>query len=175
MVRASTLGVQFAALIFASSLAGCSSSSTPANVPRQDPTLSVSRPDITYACPAQGDIEYVSDYNNNVINVYAGRFHRQAPCGQLTDRVFGPWGMYVQPSTHDLYVANDLHHDVIVFHRGHLTPYNTYTDPTLQDPTDVTVADDGTVIASNLDQIHFSGEHGSLSTWKSGTNGGTFV
>src|SRR4029077_16366935 len=56
-----------------------------------------------YSCPASGPIKYVSDYNNNVINIYAGKFAGQAPCGVLTSHVSGPWGMFVQYGTHDLY------------------------------------------------------------------------
>lgn len=85
----------------------------------------------------------------------------------------------MQPTTHDLYVANYLGNDVLVFHRGQTFAYNIYTDPTTNSqgsptfPEDVTVAPDGTVIASNI----FSGEgqDGSISTWIGGTGGGTFV
>jgi hypothetical protein len=127
-----------------------------------------------YRCPANGTIEYVSDYNNSIVDIYAGKFAGQAPCGRITSRLNSPWGMYVRPGTHDLYVANDGGHDILVFHRGWMTPYNRYTDPTMQDPVDVTVAKDGTVIATNLVQIHFV-ENGSISTWIGGRNGGTFV
>jgi hypothetical protein len=126
------------------------------------------------ACPADGPIKYVSDYNNNVIDIYVGKFAGQAPCGRLTSGVMAPWGLYVAPGTHDLYVANDFGHDILVFHRGETKAYNTYTDPTGQDPVDVTVARDGTVIASNLVQINFD-ENGSISTWMGGPNGGKFV
>jgi hypothetical protein len=44
----------------------------------------------------------------------------------------------------------------------------------VQDPFDVTVAKDGTVIASNLIQPN-GNENGSISTWIGGANGGTFV
>jgi hypothetical protein len=76
--------------------------------------------------------------------------------------------------THDLYVANSGGFDILVFHRGQTHPYNTYTDPGLQYPIDVTLAGDGTVIASNLGQA-YGNELGSLSTWIAGPNGGTFV
>jgi hypothetical protein len=82
--------------------------------------------------------------------------------------------MFVKTSTHDLYVANRDASNVLVFHRGQTTPYNTYTDPTIQYTGDVTVARDGTVIASNEYKPHFT-EDGSLSTWIGGPNGGTFV
>jgi hypothetical protein len=127
-----------------------------------------------YSCPATGPIRYVSDYSNSVINVYSGKFAGQAPCGQITSGIAGPEGIFVRRTTRDLYVANDSAHNILVFHRNQTTPYNTYTDPTVQDPFDVTVAKDGTVIASNLIQPN-GNENGSISTWIGGPNGGTFV
>jgi len=127
-----------------------------------------------YACPATGSLKYVSDYHNNVIEVYAGEFAGQAPCGQITSGISNPEGLFVKTATHDLYVANDSAHDIVVFHRGQLAAYNTYTDPTGQLTIDVTVANDGTVIASNVVQVN-GGELGSISTWRGGPNGGTFV
>ena len=127
-----------------------------------------------YACPANGPIKYVADYNNNLINVFVGKFAGQKPCGRLTSGLLNPWGIFVEPRSHDLYVANDFGRDILVFHRGQMAPYDTYTDPTQQDPVDVTVAKDGTIIASNFVQINLV-EGGSISTWIKGPNGGTFV
>jgi len=123
--------------------------------------------------PATGPIEYASDGTNNVINIYAGDFAGQAPCGQIATTLLNfPFGLFVKIGTHDLYVANAS--DVLVFHRGKMMPYNTYTDPSGQVPNDVTVAKDGTIIVSNIGQ--FNGrEAGSISTWVKGPNGGTFV
>ena len=121
-----------------------------------------------YSCPATGSLRYVSDALNNVINVYTGPFAGQQPCGQIAASGFsGPVGMHVVVSTHDLYVANWHGGNIFVFHRGDTIPYNTYTDPSGQLPTDVTVAPDGTVVASN--------DLCSLSTWIAGPNGGTYV
>jgi hypothetical protein len=127
-----------------------------------------------YACPATGPVKYVSDAANNVIDVFSGKFAGQAPCGQITTGVALPWGMYVKASTHDLYVANSGDFNILVFHRGQTTPYNTYTDPTGQVTIDVTVANDGTIIASNVTSQN-GRQAGSLSTWIGGPNGGTFV
>jgi hypothetical protein len=128
-----------------------------------------------YSCPATGSIEYVSDFKNNIINVYAGKFAGQAPCGQIGSGLpNNPQELFDQTVTHDLYVANMGGNNVLVFHRGQMTPYNTYTDPSAQDPEDVTVAPDGTVIASNQTSADFL-EAGSISTWIGGPNGGTFV
>jgi hypothetical protein len=124
------------------------------------------------ACPSSGPIEYLGDPINRVITIYSGKFASQAPCGQIAGNA--NWsGMFVNGSTHDLYVAGYGSYDIKVFHRGATTPFMTYTDPT--DPTgqytyDVTVARDGTVIASNVFSVH--GEAGSISTWHSD---GTFV
>lgn len=128
---------------------------------------------VDYSCPATGTTEYVSDYFQNVIEVFHGNFHNQAPCGQITSGLSLPWGMYVDASTHDLYVANTGGGNVLVFHKGQTTPYNTYTDPTPQTfPVDVTLASDGTVLASNLGAKI---DAGSISTWVGGPSGGTFV
>lgn len=128
-----------------------------------------------FNCPFSGAFEYVSDEFNNVIDVYVGKFAGQAPCGLIASSLLSaPSGMHVDLTTHDLYVANWGASDVLVFHKGATTPYNTYTDPTGQNPNDVTMAKDGTVIVSNEESISGK-ERGSLSTWKSGSNGGTFV
>ena len=125
------------------------------------------------ACPKTGPIVYASDGTNSVINIYKGRFASQAPCGQIIYAGLNtPYGLYVKLGTHDLYVANAF--SVLVFHRGATAPYNTYIDPTNQVPNDVTVANDGTIIASNLGQYN-GPEKGSISTWIAGPNGGTFV
>jgi len=126
------------------------------------------------ACPATGAIEYVSGISNGAINVYAGQFAGQAPCGQITDGLIAPFGLFVQTSTHDLYVADFGGASVQVYHRGQTTPYNTYRDPSVQDVVDVAVAPDGTVLATNFHKRDRT-ERGSISTWIGGPNGGTFV
>ena len=121
-----------------------------------------------YACPAMGSIVYVSDATNSIINAYTGEFAGQAPCGQIFSRSLGrPIGLYVQSASHDLYVANEFGHDILVFQRGQTTAYNSYVDPTGQFPVDVTVAGDGTVIAVDSDC--------NILTWIGGPSGGRFV
>jgi DNA-binding beta-propeller fold protein YncE len=85
-----------------------------------------------------------------------------------------PQGLFVNTSTHDLYVANSGGGDILVFHRGQMHPYNIYTDPSGEATSDVTVAKDGTVIACNIGQPH-NPLGGSISTWIEGPNGGKFV
>lgn len=133
-----------------------------------------------YTCSLTGTLEYVSDFYNNYINVYHAPFPARRPCAQIGYRsVGGPEGLYVDRATHDLYVANYYGSglggpNVSVFHRGSTDSYSAYNDPTSQNTQDVTVASDGTIIASNVSA--FNGpEKGSISTWIGGPNGGTFV
>jgi hypothetical protein len=124
-------------------------------------------------CPAAGPIEYISDFNDNVINIYKGNFAGQAPCGQITRRLLNPQGMFVKQSTHELYVADTGNLEVLVFRRGAASPFKTYTDPSGQLAVDVTVAKDGTVIATNI--VGSNVGFGSISTWhKDGTFVGNF-
>jgi hypothetical protein len=129
-------------------------------------------------CPATGPIKYVADSAFSVIHIYSGKFRYGATCGLITvgsgaPGLHIPYGLFVLTRTHDLYVANTGHNDIIVFHRGHKVPYNMYTDPTFQYPVDVAVGKDGTLLASN--QIGSNFENGSISTWLQGPNEGTFV
>ncbi|HEY5095368.1 MAG TPA: hypothetical protein VII69_09655 [Candidatus Eremiobacteraceae bacterium] len=126
-------------------------------------------------CPPAGPIEYISDFNDNVIDIYKGNFAGQTPCGRLTSGLLNPQGMFVKESTHELYVANTNDHDVVVFRRGATSPFKTYIDSTAggQLPVDVTVAKDGTVMATNIVDVGFN--VGSLSTWhKDGAFVGNF-
>lgn len=122
-----------------------------------------------YSCPATGPLTYVSDLIAG-INIYSGTLAGQAPCGALTLGLQNPGGMFVQNSTHELYVANTFGHDILVYKRGSTAPIRTFVDPTGQEPLDVTVASTGIVIASN--RVKISGGAGSISTWKSN---GTFI
>jgi hypothetical protein len=157
------------------SLAGCSGGGSSSIAPKP---ASLERAAHRFAsfdsCPASGPIKYVSDFNNNLIQMFVGKFAGQAPCGQLTSKLASPWGLFVLPSSHDLYVANYGAQDIVVFHRGQSAPYNAYTDPGFEDPVDVTVARDGTVIATNQTRPNHP-IRGSISTWIGGPNGGTFV
>jgi hypothetical protein len=123
-------------------------------------------------CPATGEIEYISDFAGSVVNIYKGKFAGQGPCGQLSGNgIILPEGMFVALPSHNLYVANTGGLNILVFRRGATSPVEKLADPSGQYPVDVTVAGDGTVIASNLyDQI--GSENGSISTW---TGNGTFV
>jgi hypothetical protein len=122
------------------------------------------------ACPAKGPIEYISDFTNNAVDIFAGKNFTpgETPCGAITG-FDEPQGLTV--NKHELYVANTADADILRFPRGSTSPDKTYVDPTCggQFPADVAVAPDGTVIATDF----FSGGClGGLSTW---TNDGTFV
>jgi DNA-binding beta-propeller fold protein YncE len=165
----------FGAVVALALLAGCSTYGSVATpIVRNHPQMIVKSTPM-YSCPATGTIVYVSDFADDVVNVYSGRFSGQQPCGQIgAGHLKLPAGIFVDTSTHDLYVANMFDFSVTVFHRGQNKPYNTYTDPSGQVVQDVTLAGDGTVIASNVKQ-YGGPEAGSLSTWTAGPNGGTFV
>ena len=134
-----------------------------------------------YACPGAGQIEYLSNpsrAHSNVL-VFAGKFAGQAPCGELVSGLKQPLGLVVDGRTHDLYVANIGGEDILVFHRGETTPYNTYIDNANpghehQATVDVAVTRDRVVIASNSGEGS-GGGGGSISTWLMGAKGGTFV
>jgi hypothetical protein len=128
-----------------------------------------------YSCPARGATEYVSDEANSVIDIYNGKFAGQAPCGQIASTLLiQPNGLFVDTTTHDLYVANWGGFNILVFHKGETVPYNIYSDPTLPLPNDVAVSRDGTVVATN-EGSSTGNQAGSISTWTGGPNGGTFV
>jgi hypothetical protein len=154
-------------------LAACSGYSAPSVAPNPALPRAGSHRFVNHdACPRSGPIVYVSDFTNNVINVYSGPFAGQAPCAQVGfGFLFAPVGLYVQAKTHDLYAVNSYNYNtVLVFHRGQYTPYNIYKYPVRQEvvaPWDVAVAKDGTIIVTS-DQCD-------ISTWTGGPNGGTFV
>jgi hypothetical protein len=129
------------------------------------------------ACPASGTIEYVSDFNNSVINIYKGKFAGQGPCGQLASAsILNPEGLFVDKQDH-LWVADTGNGNVLEFARGGSSPIATYVDTAngnSEFPVDVTVAKDGTVIASNIYTPNTG--IGSISTWLSnGTLVGNFT
>ncbi len=127
------------------------------------------------SCSSSGATEYVSDEFNSVIDIYNGAFAGQAPCGQIVSSfLLHPNGLFVDKTTHDLYVANWGGLNILVFHKGETVPYNVYTDPNVPMPNFVALSNDGTVVASNEESSNGL-EQGSISTWISGPNGGAFV
>jgi hypothetical protein len=118
------------------------------------------------SCPTFGHLEYVSDAGDNTVNIFAGKFAGQAPCGIITG-FLDPQGMIVR--NQNLFVANTGGGDVEAFHRGATSPYRTYTDPTCggEFPSDVTVSGDNTVLAADIMSNSCSG--GAISSWRKST------
>src|SRR5580693_7646868 len=115
-----------------------------------------------YSCPATGPIEYVADGNSGYITVFAGKFHNQPGCGLIVPNEFSVGGLFVDPKTHDLYVAKPEGFSVIVYHRGQTNPYNTYVAPGVEQFVfDVTLLNDGTLLAIN--RFSYGSEQGSIS------------
>jgi hypothetical protein len=124
------------------------------------------------SCPATGVIEYVSDASNGAVDIFAGKNFTagETPCGVISG-LAEPQGLAV--SAHELYVANTLGNgssgNVVRFPRGATSPDMTYTDTSCggEYPADVTVAGDGTVIATDIISNSCSG--GQLSTFNEST------
>lgn len=163
-MRKYTQNLAFLGAMALASLIGCSGGFSVA----PKPVLSerVAQPLVShYSCPLTGAIVYLTDGDDNLVDVYSGKFSGQKPCGQLTAAMHTPRGVFVQQTTHDLYVANTSDYNILVFHRGQMTPYNIYVDR-YHGPFGVLVGSDGTIV-----DIHDKG----VSTWIAGPNGGTFV
>jgi hypothetical protein len=127
------------------------------------------------ACPSRGSTEYVSDEFKSIVYIYSGKFAGQAPCGQIASAALvNPRGLHVDTVTHNLYVANWGGFNILVFHQGQTEPFNAYVDPGVQAPNDVTMSKDGIIIASNEEASDLK-QRGSISTWKHGLSGGTFI
>jgi len=115
-------------------------------------------------CPATGLLVYVSDQADGTVNIFAGHLAGQAPCGILTG--FNT-GEDLMVSSGNLYATKGPPSpDVRAYHRGGMSPFKTYVDTTCGDeaPGDVTVSDDGYVVASNI--LGRTCSSGSISLWK---------
>jgi hypothetical protein len=123
------------------------------------------------ACPPTGLLVYVSDDNDKTINIFSGDLAGQAPCGILSATTY-PQALTVKSGI--LYVPYGPPAPAVkAFHRGDTTPFRFYFDRTCSDevPGDVTVSDDGYVLASNY--FGHDCASGSISVWKKST--GDFV
>jgi hypothetical protein len=125
------------------------------------------------SCPSTGTLIYVSDGNLGLVNIYDGTL---TLCGQLSGFV-EPQGMTVHRG--NLYVANTLGSpngtgEIDEFHRGATSPFRKFTDPSGPYVVDVAIANDGTVVGSNL--FNPNTGIGSISTWqRNGRFVGNFV
>lgn len=150
---------------------GCSSAPTQAPVPfaAQSNTRGIMFRTGYYGagfntCPATGLLVYVSDQTDGTVNIFAGNLAGQAPCGILTG-FNGAQGLMV--SSGNLYATQGPPlPKVKAYRRGGTSPFMTYSDGTCGDevPGDVTVSDDGYVIASN--NLGRTCSSGSISVWK---------
>jgi hypothetical protein len=119
------------------------------------------------ACPSTGLLVYVSDDNDKTINIFAGDLAGQAPCGILIGPT-PPQGLTVKSGT--LYVPfGPPNPSVKAYHRGDTAPFKFYFDHTCGNevPGDVTVSDDGYVLATNY--FGHDCTSGSISVWKKST------
>ena len=188
-MRFNTL-VSIAAASAVIALAGCSANSTSAIAPgpssagqahtsrstsllppaiQRVPLVRTSDPRRSFnSCPATGTLIYAADFSLSVVNIYNSSLQM---CGQLSG-LTNPQGMTVHAG--DLLVANTDAGNVLRYHRGASAPFKTYTDPTGEFPTGVTVLKDRTVVVSNI--FNPNTGIGSLSTFHpNGTYVGTFT
>jgi DNA-binding beta-propeller fold protein YncE len=114
-------------------------------------------------------IVYVSQHDNNAIQLYKQNGMNQSPAGALTQGLINPSGLFVA-SDHLLYVANTGASNILVFKRGSLVPIRTLNDPQ-EFPLDVAVDTDGTVYASNV--FDTFGRPGSVTVWAPGATNPT--
>jgi len=118
-------------------------------------------------CPATGLLVYVSDDNDRSVNIFSGDLAGQAPCGILSGST-APQALMVKSGI--LYVPYGPPAPIVrAFHRGDTTPFRLYVDRTCGDEVavDVTVSDDGYVLASNA--FGHDCTTGSISVWKKST------
>ena len=76
---------------------------------------------------AKGRLLYVSDYNNNIVQVYnyPSKGTQNPPAGTLTGFSGGPQGMCIDKS-HNVYITNNFDQDVLKYAYGASTPSATY-------------------------------------------------
>ena len=94
------------------------------------------------------NVLYIGVFGSNAINIYSQKGKNQAPIGQITNSLSEPLGLYVTKNG-DLYAANYGSDNVVVFHKGKLSPYATLTVGALV--SDITVDPKGTVYAVEYD------------------------
>lgn len=118
-------------------------------------------------CPPTGLLVYVSDDNDDSVNIFAGDLAGQAPCGIISGSTH-PEALTVKSGI--LYVPyGPPFPGVKAFQRGDTTPFKVYRDQTCGDevPGDATVSDDGYVYATNF--FGHDCTSGSISVWKKST------
>jgi len=97
------------------------------------------------------DLVYVSDNNDNLVDIFDARGQNQQPIGQITSGISGPYGAATDESG-NLYVANS-NNTLTVYPPGSTSPSVTYTQG-LSLPIGVVVHGDGRVYVGNLDGLN---------------------
>jgi sugar lactone lactonase YvrE len=90
---------------------------------------------------------YVSDFANNIVQIYSANGSNQSPIGSITDGISGPEGDFVDKNG-NLYVANVTNYTVTVYPPGSYMWALRYTG--LQYPTNATAGKDGVVFIPDL-------------------------
>lgn len=94
-----------------------------------------------------GPLVYASQFIGSDVVVYAQQ-DSSAPVARITDGIRGPQGLFVD-ANEDLFVANTMAHNVLVFHKGSLKAYRVLDDAG-EWPVSVAVDTDGTVYVANI-------------------------
>jgi hypothetical protein len=92
---------------------------------------------------------YVSDQDNNAVEIYQANVSNPQPIGQITSGISTPDGLGMDKRG-NLYVANAAATTVTVYHPGETTPFQTYSPG--QNPVNVRVgSDDRVYIAQGIE------------------------
>lgn len=114
-----------------------------------------------------GPLLYISDYANNVVEVYSQRGKEQVPIGKLTG-LDNPTGVAIAPNG-DVYVSNYTSETISVFHKSQTMPYKSLQLDTNYGGTNVAIAG-GVVYAGTVTNIIDLFAHGSTSPTSSLTD-----
>ena len=101
-----------------------------------------------YMNPEVGPLVYASKVIQSSIVVYEQTGPGLYPVAKLSDQIHGPQGLFVDRHG-DLYVANTIDQNILVFHRGALHAYRVLNDFNSW-PVSVAVDTDGTVYVANI-------------------------
>lgn len=121
---------------------------------------------VAYMNPEIGSLVYASKFIQSSIVIYEQNGPGLYPVGKISDGVHGPQGLFVDQHE-DLYVANTIAQNVLVFHRGSLHAYRVLDDAN-QWPDAVAVDTNGTVYVANIHDQY--GGPGSIAVYTTGSD-----
>lgn len=121
---------------------------------------------LAYMNPEVGPLVYASKFIQSSIVVYAQRGPGLYPVAKISDSVHGPQGLFVDRRG-DLYVANTIGQNVLVFHRGSIHAYRVLNDAN-EWPASVAVDTVGTVYVGNIHNE--TGGPGSIAVYPPGVD-----